>query len=74
MHKKRPFSVHVPKDMYRKRPFLVHIYNLYPLRVSPSSPLGVLSHSEALDETSTEIEKDVHLSLLRGKLHPHPPS
>jgi len=26
MHKKRPFLVHVPKDMYRKRPFLVHIY------------------------------------------------
>jgi len=25
MHKKRPFSVHILRDVYRKRPFLVHI-------------------------------------------------
>lgn len=25
MHKKRPFSVHILRDVYKKRPFLVHI-------------------------------------------------
>jgi|GEM_PF-3101350 len=35
MHKKRPFSVHVPKDMYRKRPFLVHIYKSIPTEGIP---------------------------------------
>ena len=25
MHKERPFSVHILRDVYRKRPFLVHI-------------------------------------------------
>ena len=46
MHKKRPFSVHVPKDMYRKRPFLVHIYrsipteDLPPISLRSPLPLG----------------------------------
>lgn len=35
MHKKRPFLVHVPKDMYRKRPFLVHIYRSIPTEDLP---------------------------------------
>ena len=35
MHKKRPFLVHVPKDMYRKRPFLVHIYKSIPTEGIP---------------------------------------
>lgn len=35
MHKKRPFLVHVPKDMYRKRPFLVHIYRSIPTEGIP---------------------------------------
>ena len=56
MHKKRPFSVHVPKDMYRKRPFLVHIYRSIPTEgIHPSSPLGVLSPSEELDEAGIDI-------------------
>lgn len=44
MHKKRPFLVHVPKDMYRKRPFLVHIYThrgyLPPISLRSPLPLG----------------------------------
>ena len=53
MHKKRPFSVHVPKDMYRKRPFLVHIYIHW--GIHPSSSLGALSPSEELDEAGIDV-------------------
>jgi len=71
MHKKRPFSVHILRDVYRKRPFLVHIYRSIPTEGLPSSSLGALSPSEELDEASTEIEEYVPLSFLRGK--PNPP-
>lgn len=54
MHKKRPFLVHVPKDMYRKRPFLVHIYTHrgYP---PPHLSLGALSPSEELDKAGIDV-------------------
>lgn len=51
MHKKRPFFVHVPKDMYRKRPFLVHIYThrgYLPL-ISLRSPLPLGGARQGFD-------------------------
>lgn len=53
MHKKRPFLVHVPKDMYRKRPFSVHIYTHR--ESPPRSPLGALTPSEELDKAGIDI-------------------